>query len=95
MAGPTRRRTRTAFPADPRLRSRAPARTSIAKEYSNQVQFFKVGQLGPFLSTVNVMYCPKDIATRQLRQVQGLVARTSGEGDLLLLERHRRWLSGE
>ncbi len=35
-----------------------------SKEYSNQVQFFKVGQLGPFLSTVNVMYCPKDIATR-------------------------------
>lgn len=35
-----------------------------SKEYSNQVQFFKIGQLGPFLSTVNVMYCPKDIATR-------------------------------
>ena len=35
-----------------------------SKQYSNQVQFFKIGQLGPFLSTVNVMYCPKDIATR-------------------------------
>ena len=33
-------------------------------QYSNQVQFFKIGHLGPFLSTVNVMYCPKDIATR-------------------------------
>ena len=32
--------------------------------FSNQVQFFKIGQLGPFLSTHQVMWCPKDVATR-------------------------------
>ena len=33
-------------------------------QYSNQLQFFKIGQLGPFLSTPNVMSCPKDVAQR-------------------------------
>ncbi len=33
-------------------------------QYSNQLQFFRVGQLGTYLSTVNVMSCPKDVATR-------------------------------
>jgi prepilin-type N-terminal cleavage/methylation domain-containing protein len=33
-------------------------------QYSNQVQFFKIGHLGPFLSTVNVLNCPKDVAER-------------------------------
>jgi prepilin-type N-terminal cleavage/methylation domain-containing protein len=33
-------------------------------QYSNQIQFFKIGQLGTYLSTVNVMNCPKDVATR-------------------------------
>ena len=31
-------------------------------QYSNQVQFFKIGQLGPFLPGVPVMQCPKDVA---------------------------------
>lgn len=31
-------------------------------QYSNQVQFFKVGQLGPLLTTPSVLYCPKDMA---------------------------------
>ncbi len=33
-------------------------------QYSNQLQFFRVGQLGTYLSTVNVMNCPKDVAER-------------------------------
>jgi hypothetical protein len=34
-------------------------------KFSNQVSFFKIGQLGPNLgNTVNVMYCPKDVAQR-------------------------------
>jgi hypothetical protein len=33
-------------------------------QYSNQLLFFKIGQLGPFLSTVKVMECPKDVAQR-------------------------------
>ncbi len=31
-------------------------------QYSNQVKFFKVGQLGPFLTTPTVTFCPKDMA---------------------------------
>jgi prepilin-type N-terminal cleavage/methylation domain-containing protein len=32
--------------------------------FSNQVSFFRVGQLGPFLTTHQVMSCPKDVAMR-------------------------------
>jgi prepilin-type N-terminal cleavage/methylation domain-containing protein len=32
--------------------------------FSNQVQFFKIGQLGPFLATHQVLWCPKDVAQR-------------------------------
>lgn len=31
---------------------------------SNQIKFFKIGQLGPFLTTHKVMECPKDVAIR-------------------------------
>jgi len=34
--------------------------------FSNQVSFFKIGQLGPSLSTYQVMWCPKDVSTRHL-----------------------------
>ena len=33
-------------------------------KFSNQVSFFKIGQLGAYLSTHQVMSCPKDIAIR-------------------------------
>jgi len=32
--------------------------------YSNQLKFFKIGHLGSYLSTPNVMNCPKDVAQR-------------------------------
>lgn len=32
--------------------------------FSNQLAFFRIGQLGPFLGTHEVMWCPKDVATR-------------------------------
>ena len=32
--------------------------------FSNQVAFFKISQLGPFLSDHQVLWCPKDVATR-------------------------------
>lgn len=32
--------------------------------FSNQVSFFKIGQLGPFVSDYHTMWCPKDVATR-------------------------------
>ncbi len=54
------------IPGGPATAASAAGKDLGSKEYSNQVQFFKIGNLGPFLSTVNVMYCPKDIATRGL-----------------------------
>ncbi|HUL51510.1 MAG TPA: type II secretion system protein [Candidatus Nitrosotalea sp.] len=33
-------------------------------KFSNQVLFFKIGQLGPILGDYHVMWCPKDVATR-------------------------------
>jgi prepilin-type N-terminal cleavage/methylation domain-containing protein len=33
-------------------------------QFSNQVAFFRIGQLGPFLSDYKVMWCPKDVSTR-------------------------------
>lgn len=32
--------------------------------FSNQVAFFKISQLGPFISDYKTMWCPKDVATR-------------------------------
>ena len=43
-----------------------------SQQYSNQVLFFKIGQLGPYLAkTVQVMYCPKDVAQRNTGSLQG------------------------
>ena len=33
-------------------------------KFTNQVEFFKISQLGPYLSTYQVMWCPKDVAQR-------------------------------
>jgi prepilin-type N-terminal cleavage/methylation domain-containing protein len=35
-----------------------------SKEFSNQVSFFKIGQLGQYLQTWKIMQCPKDRAQR-------------------------------
>ena len=32
--------------------------------FSNQVAFFKIGQVGPYLGDHHVLWCPKDVATR-------------------------------
>lgn len=34
-------------------------------QYSNQLEFFKIGQLGPYLKSVQVLNCPQDVAQRQ------------------------------
>ncbi|MHB1305615.1 MAG: type II secretion system protein [Limisphaerales bacterium] len=33
-------------------------------QFTNQVAFFKIGQLGQYLSTHQVLWCPKDVAQR-------------------------------
>ncbi len=34
-------------------------------QFTNQVQFFKIGQLGPFLQDYHTLWCPKDVAMRK------------------------------
>jgi prepilin-type N-terminal cleavage/methylation domain-containing protein len=33
-------------------------------QFSNQLSFFKIGQLGPLINNQKVMWCPKDVASR-------------------------------
>lgn len=39
-------------------------------QFSNQLAFFRIGQLGPFLNTHQVMWCPKDVAIRNTAGLQ-------------------------
>jgi len=41
-----------------------------SSQWTNQLAFFRVGQLGPFLKTHQVLWCPKDVALRKSSQKQ-------------------------
>jgi prepilin-type N-terminal cleavage/methylation domain-containing protein len=41
-------------------------------QFSNQVEFFKISQLGQYLSTYQTMWCPKDVAQRNLASFKNL-----------------------
>jgi hypothetical protein len=41
-------------------------------QFSNQVAFFKISQLGPFLSDHKILWCPKDAATRNRGRLKTL-----------------------
>ena len=55
-----------------------PAPTSAAGkdvdsiQFSNQVVFFKISQLGPFVSDYKICWCPKDVATRGVGKLKQL-----------------------
>lgn len=60
-------------------------------QFSNQVAFFRISQLGPFLGTDKTCWCPKDVATRGSSALENPVAGAAAEADVVLLERdHRR-----
>jgi len=52
------------IPGGPAAPGSAAGKDINSVQYSNQVSFFKIGQLGPFLNTVQVLNCPKDVAQR-------------------------------
>mgnify|MGYP002789525999 CR=1 FL=1 len=52
------------IPGGPGAPTSAAGRDKNSQQYSNQVAFFRIGQLGPFLTTPAVLECPKDIAIR-------------------------------
>jgi len=61
-----------------RIPSGPPAPTSAAGkdvdsiQFSNQVVFFKISQLGPFVSDYKICWCPKDVATRGVGKLKQL-----------------------
>ena len=40
--------------------------------FSNQVAFFRISQLGPFLTDYKICWCPKDVATRKVGKLKQL-----------------------
>ncbi|MBK9139425.1 MAG: type II secretion system protein [Verrucomicrobia bacterium] len=55
------------IPGGPAYIPSAAGQFETGPAFTNQIQFFKIGQLGPFLSTHQVMWCPKDVATRGIK----------------------------
>ena len=52
------------IPGGPAAPGSAAGKDVDSIQFSNQVAFFKISQLGPFLSDYKVCWCPKDVATR-------------------------------
>lgn len=60
------------IPGGPAAPGSAAGRDVNSIQFSNQVAFFKISQLGPFLGDYKICWCPKDVATRgsgKLRQL--------------------------
>src|SRR5437762_143387 len=60
------------IPGGPPAPGSAAGKDVNSVQFSNQVAFFRISQLGPFLSDYKVCWCPKDVATRgsgKLRQL--------------------------
>ena len=69
-------RNNNRIPGGPAAPVSAAGRTQQSAQYSNQLAFFRISQLGPFLSTPKVLECPKDVAIRgQGRQKTWFLAR--------------------
>ena len=52
------------IPGGPTAAQSAAGKDVDSVVFSNQVAFFKISQLGPFLSDYKVCWCPKDVSTR-------------------------------
>jgi len=52
------------IPGGPAAPTSAAGKDVNSVQFSNQVAFFKISQLGPFLSDYKICWCPKDVATR-------------------------------
>jgi prepilin-type N-terminal cleavage/methylation domain-containing protein len=52
------------IPGGPAGPGSAAGRDVNSTQFSNQVAFFKISQLGPYLNDYKICWCPKDVATR-------------------------------
>jgi len=57
-------RTGASFPGGPASAPSCAGADVNSLKFTNQVGFFKIGQLAPFISEYHVMWCPKDVSTR-------------------------------
>jgi prepilin-type N-terminal cleavage/methylation domain-containing protein len=60
------------IPGGPAAASSAAGRDVNSPQFSNQVLFFKISQLGPILSDYKICWCPKDVATRNTGRLKQL-----------------------
>ena len=60
------------IPGGPANAPSAAGKDENSVQFSNQVQFFKIGQLGPFLNTYQVCWCPKDVSQRSVGKFKSL-----------------------
>ena len=60
------------IPGGPNSAGSAAGSDIHSQAFSNQLAFFRIGQLGPFLGTHEVMWCPKDVATRGKGKLKSL-----------------------
>ena len=52
------------IPGGPTAPASAAGRDIDSVQFTNQVAFFKISQIGPYLSTHTICWCPKDVSTR-------------------------------
>lgn len=60
------------IPGGPTKPPSAAGKDIDSPQFSNQVSFFRIGQLGPFLGTYKTCWCPKDVATRGSGKLKNL-----------------------
>lgn len=60
------------IPGGPAAVGTAAGRDVNSVQFSNQVAFFKISQLGPFLTDHKICWCPKDVATRNTGKLKTL-----------------------
>src|SRR5438034_4465619 len=60
------------IPGGPNTPGSAAGKDVNSVQFSNQVSFFKIGQLGQYLNTYTVCWCPKDVATRGSGKLKAL-----------------------
>jgi len=60
------------IPGGPNAPTSAAGKDVNSVQFSNQVAFFKISQLGPFLNDYKICWCPKDVATRKLGKLKQL-----------------------
>src|SRR5262245_674083 len=60
------------IPRGPAATQSAAGKDVNSVQFSNQVSFFKISQLGPFLNDYKTCWCPKDVATRSLGRLKKL-----------------------